>query len=355
MRLSLPSLAAAVAALVVTTPLVAQTLPSTSSIQSAVESAISTSGSFSIVPIDSWGSGDFAALCDSWFGDSTQRTNKMSIHMDETATTTYEGDLFFRKLKLKIGLDADVDNNFVGKLNRFMGYINYSGFTLRVQTSELRGTAYWTGDMVGNMTSQCSFDNRFVSVDLLHYRENDKSSYIGIGYTSYQLPVQLDCLTYSNSKGEVWWANGSVYQPDMAFHIYSFLFGFDTLRGAFEKSGMYGQMQGFGFWAATQDRFGGGLSYISDEAKQWVEEENGLPLWSAEQIAMVVDYFLTLGVQWVGDLGPTRLGVGLGFNLGGQLVTCITPKGTVDSTHVDASPSVYLFHYGPILTGVVSW
>jgi len=338
-------------------PLVAQSVPvSPSSVESAVESAISTSGSFSIIPIDTWGSGDFDALCDTWFGDITPRTNQMSVSMDQTATTTYEGDLFFRKLRLKVGLNVDVDNNFIGKLNRLMGYINYSGFTLRVQTSELRGTAHWTGALVGDMQTETQFDNPFVSVDLLYYRKNDSSMYYGIGYTSYRLPVQLDCLTYSDAKQEVWWASGgSVYQPDMAFHIYSALFGVDTLHGAFGGSGAFSG-QGFSIWMSTQDRAGAGLSYISDKAKSWVEEKNGgLPLWSAEQIAMLVDYYLTLGVQWVGDLGPVRLGLGLGFNLGGQTVICITPKGPVDDKHVDASPSVYLFHYGPILTGIVSW
>jgi hypothetical protein len=347
----------ALAALLFPSPrLAAQTLPvSVSSVESTIESAISTSGSFSIVPVDTWGSGDFDALSDTWFGYTTPRTNQMNISMDQTATTTYEGDLFLRKLKLKIGLNVDVDNNFIGKLSRFMGYINYSGLALRVQTSELSGTATWDGATVADMPAQCSFDNRFISVDLLYYRKNDSSMYYGIGYTSYQLPVQLDCLTYDDSRQEVWWANGSVYQPDMAFHIYSALLGFDTLHGAFEKSGMYGSMQGFSFWASTQDRAGVGLSYISDQAKRWVEAENGKPLWSAEQIAMLVDYYLTLGLQWVGDVGPARLGIGLGFNLGGQTLTCVTPKGPVDSSHVDASPSVYLFHYGPILSGIVSW
>jgi len=340
--------------------LAAQTAPLTpSSVVQAVESAISTSGSFSIIPIDSWGSGDFDALCDEFFGYDTPRTNKMSVSMDQTATTTYAGDLFFRKLRLKVGLNVDVDDNFIGKLNRFMGYINYSGFTLRVQTSRLRGTALWEGDSLAGMPAQSDFDNRLVNVDLLHYWKDDESMYYGIGYTSYHLPVQLDCLTYDTSRDEVWWAyyNGdevSFYQPDMAFHIYSALLGMDTLHAAFVKSGPL-SWQGLGFWMWTQDRAGAGLSYISDEMKKVIETAYGKPLWSATEIAMLVDYNLTLGLQWVGDLGPARLGLGLGYNIGGQIVVCVTPKGPVDSDHVEASPSVYLFHHGPMLTGVVSW
>jgi hypothetical protein len=338
----------------------AQTVPvSPSSIVQAAESAISTSGSFSIIPIDSWASGDYDALADEFFGYDTPRTNQMSVSMDETATTTYAGDLFFRKLRLKVGLKVDVDDNFIGKLNRFMGYVNYSGFTLRVQTSRLRGTAYWEGDPVAGMPAQSDFDNPFVSVDLLHYWKDDASMYYGLGYTSYRLPVQLDCLTYDTSRGEVWWAyygdyNVSFYQPDMAFHIYSVLFGIDTLHGAFAGKGPF-SWQGFGLWMWTQDRAGAGLSYISDETKDVIQTAYGKPLWSATQIAMLVDYNLTLGVQWVGDLGRARLALGLGYNVGGQIVVCITPKGPVDAEHVDASPSVYLVHHGPMFTGIVSW
>ena len=265
-------------------------------ILSDIEPLITTSGSFSIVPIDTWGSGDFEAFTDSLFGYSTPRVSQMYVSMDQTASTTYEGDLFFRKLRLKVGLDVDVDNNFVGKLNRLMGYIDYEGFTLRVQNSTLRGTAVWTGTKVPGMPSQTSFDNSYTSVDLLYYTKNGGLDYFGIGYTSYQLPVQLDCLVYNAARGSVWWApTSTVYQPDMAFHIYSLLLGLDTLHQAFVRTGYLSGEQGFGIWMATQDRAGGGLSYISDQAKAWVQQaNNNLTLWSAEQIAMLVDYDLIL-------------------------------------------------------------
>jgi len=112
-------------------PLGAQLLPAA---EHAVASWLSTAGSFSIVPIDTWGSGDFDALADSLFGYDTPRLNQLSLDMEQTACTTYEGELFLKKLRLKVGLNIDVDNNLIGRLDRFMGYINYDGFTLRVQT-----------------------------------------------------------------------------------------------------------------------------------------------------------------------------------------------------------------------------
>lgn len=321
-----------------------------------LDSLVSSTGSFSIVPVTTWGSGDFNALSDRWFGYETPRLDQMSIAMDATASTTYEGDLFFRKLKLKVGLTVDVDDNFIGKLDRFMGYVNWDGFTLRVQASTLRGEALWTGAAVPGMPAQSEFDNPFASVDLLYYKRKGGIDYWGLGYTSYRLPVQLDCLTYDEERGEVWWAPVSaLYQPDMAFRIYSALFGLDTLYEAFARSGTFAAMQGASLWLATQDRAGLGLAYISDEARAWIEAANGLPLWSATQIAMLVDYDLIVGLQYVRDLGRLRLGLGLGFEIGGQMVLCVTPKGPVDSSHVDASPSFYLFHYGPILKATISF
>ena len=332
----------------------AQPLPAA---EHAIASWLSTAGSFSIVPVDTWGSGDFDALSDALWGYSTPRLNQLTIDMDQTACTTYEGELFFKKLRLKVGLNIDVDNNLIGRLDRFMGYINYDGFTLRVQTSELRGTALWTGTDLAGMPAAYPFDNPFVSVDLLYYRQTGGIDYFGAGYTSYRLPVQLTILTYSTTEGSVWWAypQSTAYQPDMAFHIYSVLFGLDTHHEALTRTGTFAGMQGLAVWMATQDRAGAGLSYISDETRGWIETADSLPLWSATQIAMLVDYDLILGAQWVGDLGPVRLGLGLGFEVGGQMVTCVTPKGPVDSTHVDASPSFYLFHYGPIIKATVSW
>jgi hypothetical protein len=317
-----------------------------------IKSAVSFSGGVELIPLDNWASGDFNALTDGWFGEATPDDNNTSLSMDRTWSTTYEGNFLFTKLKLNVGIDLNVDNNVIGKIYGLMGYIGYYGFMLRAQTSELRGTLSWTGQSVSGMPSEVSFDNRYTSIDLLHaFKGDDYSMYWGIGYTSYRLPVQLDCLTYDNTRQEVWWA-GDVYQSDMAFHVYSLLLGIDTLRGSFSGHGA----QGFSVLAMSQDRAGGGVSTISDQAKAWVEERNpGLKLLSSTQIAMLVDYDLSLGLQWVGNAGPVRIGAGLGYDLGGQIIMCFSPKGAVTSGYVDASPSLYLAHYGPFVRVIASY
>jgi hypothetical protein len=253
--------------------LTAQSVPvSPGAATSAVRDALSTSASFSVIPVDTWGSGDFNALTDTWFGYATPRQDQLSLAMERTASTTCEGDLFLKKLRLAFGLRVDVDDNFVGKLNRLMGYVGSEGLSLRVQTSRRRGTARWDGEEIAGMPADYAFDNPFVSVDLLRCTRRGAIDYFGLGCTSYRLPVQLDCLIYDTTRGTVWWApQGAVYQPDMAFGIYSLLPGIDTLRQAFAGTGVMAAMQGLRPWMATQDRTGVGLSHISDEARAWVE------------------------------------------------------------------------------------
>lgn len=330
---------------------------SPASLGNAVLDAISTSGSFGISPLTDWGSGDYNAWADEFFGYATPRVNQFRVDMDRTAGTAYEGGLFFRKLKLRVGMDVDVDRNFVGQLDGIMGYINYDIFELRVETAELKGTATWLGVPQGGMPPSTAFDNRYVTVDLRYYLSGDGGvSYIGLGYSSLRLPVQLDCLVWDSHRGSVWWAPVvSFYQPDMAFQVYSAVLGIDSLHDAMVRRGVFGAIQGLGLWMWTQDRAGVGTATIGPDAEKWITTANGLPLWSAEQIPMLVDYNLTVGLQWVGGIGRFRFGAAAGYNVGGQTLTCVTPKGTVEAGYVDASPSVYLFHYGPTFELSVSF
>ncbi|MCA1949636.1 MAG: hypothetical protein LDL24_03620 [Treponema sp.] len=313
----------------------------------------SSFGSIAILPWNNWASGDWDALTDEFFGYDTPRVNKFKISMEQTLSSIYEGGLFFKKLNLGLGATLKTDNNIIGHINHFMGFLNIDVFEARIEYSSLKGTAEWLGETIVGLPDSVDFDNQLLNVDLLY--SSPKGLYFGIGYSSYALPVQINCLVWDDSLDSVWWAPVvSFYQPDMKFSIYSFLFGFDTLHDALFQKGIFGSFQGFSFWAWTQDRFGVGTSEISDQVKAIVEAANGnRTLWSATQIAMMVDYNLTLGIQFVQHIKRFHVGIGIGYNIGGQTLTCITPKGPVESGYVDASPSVYLVHYGPMIKGSI--
>jgi hypothetical protein len=62
---------------------------------------------------------------------------------------------------------------------------------------------------------------------------------------------------------------------------------------------------------------------------------------------MMVDYNLTMGIQYVKQINRFHVGIGIGYN--------ITPKGPVESGYVDASLSVYLVHYVPMIRGSIQF
>jgi len=321
---------------------------------------ISASGSITLIPVDSWYSGNFNQLMSVINPLSAGELQKLSdINIDSSATTIYEGDLWLKKSGLSMGLKVNVDDNFVGKFNRFLAYLGYHDYSIRLQTSQLRGTLSWDPEFsVTDMPNTSSFDNKFIAVDLLYYpRQQGSQFYYGIGYTSYELPVNLECLIL-NAEGDIIYGN-HVYQPDMKFSIYSVLFGFDTLQSAFlQIESQLNTGDGFGAWIATQDRFGAGFSTISEEAQTWIENANpGRDLYDSHQFTMMVDYSLTMGARWVGNAGPVRLGAGLGYTIGGHVITAVStafqPISRTDQ--VDASPDLFLFHHGVILNLSTSW
>jgi hypothetical protein len=141
--------------------------------------------------------------------------------------------------------------------------------------------------------------------------------------------------------------NGTdVYENNMQFQIYSFLYGFDTLHS---------NTQGLSIWVETQDRFGAGLGYISDEARTWVEEANGgRNIINQNIFDMLVDYDLSLGLQWSKSLRLGRVGIALGYNVGGELMAAVTSTVS-NTTQVATAPDFFLMHFGPVLKGSIAW
>ncbi|MDD4003647.1 MAG: hypothetical protein PHW69_00400, partial [Elusimicrobiaceae bacterium] len=183
--------------------------------------SVETLAGFSIVPNNQWKTGQFVSYED-----------YLSVDFDATALTTYEGSIWHNKTGLKLGISADVENNVIGKLNRFMGFLGYKRFILRVQNGRLRGTAYWTGPAVAGQPGSTKFDNKYTNIDLLYWMKGGSNGmYWGLGYNEYALPVQVNAELYSASRGEIVYGN-AVYQDNMEYKTYTAMFGFDTMTGA---------------------------------------------------------------------------------------------------------------------------
>jgi hypothetical protein len=97
------------------------------------------------------------------------------------------------------------------------------------------------------------------------------------------------------------------------------------------------------------------LGYISDDARTWVEEANGgRNIINQNIFDMLVDYDLSLGLQWSKNLRLVHVGIALGYNVGGEMMAAVTSTVS-NTTQVATAPNFFLVHYGPILKGSIAW
>lgn len=315
------------------------------------------SASVGIVPWNSWLSGTIWGVV-----NGTQYYDRLRYEMDTTAFTSYSASVYFPRPGIGFGVNLDVDDSFIGDVERILGYLSVGGFMGRIQASSLRGRATWVGNALSvDHPTETAFDNRYLNVDILRrLRGDDAALAFGIGYTSFQLPVQLDLLTLG-SNGEVASPVDWTYQENMKFRIYSVLFGMNDPLDSVAMGGDYedrtGMMRpGFNLWLYAMDRFGLGVARVSDYEEETIETITSRTLEGRDSLAMMVDFDMTLGVRWIGEAGKARLGVGLGYRLGGLVILCLPLTGSPDSqSSVTASPDFYLVRGGVVLKGAVSW
>lgn len=316
-----------------------------------------------IVPRNSWISGTFWSLV-----RSDEHFNRLRYDLEATAFTSYSVSVYFPLAGLGFGVNLDTDDSFIGEVQRLMGYLSIGGFMGRIQASTLQGTARWVNADYDDFADypahprETPIDSTYLNVDLLKaLNGNGGDLAIGIGFTSFRLPVQLDLQTLS-ADGEAASPWNWTYQEDMEFRVYSVLFGMndplDTVAmGLPDDERSFTRRPGLNLWLYTMDRFGLGLARVSDYEKSVIEAIN--PSYSLEgqdSLVMMVDIDMTLGLRWMGNLGTARIGLGLGYRLGGQMILCLPLTGSPDSSSsITAAPDFYLARGGFILKGSVSW
>ena len=298
---------------------------------------INTNIGFGIVPSNKWSSGQLISEKD-----------YLDLDFDASALTTYEGSIW-TKNGLKLGVNVNTDDNMVGKINNVVGMLGYGKLSLRVQKGKLKGTAKWTGTSVDGQPSSVKFDNTYNSVDLIYWRNIDDAGglYFGLGYTSYELPVQINGEVYRDNDYKYATA---VYQEDLKYKIYTLSMGMDTMATA----AMQGAT-GFGLWMYTQDKIGFGSAKISDEAARRLAVANGREVKNQNMWPAIVDYDLTVGLMWGTNALKSNITAGIGYNIGG-LISMPFGGGDIKGTdYVRASPWPYLMHHGPEVKLIVNW
>jgi hypothetical protein len=280
-----------------------------------------------------------------YFSDS----DGLAYALENNSFTTYEGELWHKK-GFNVGININLDNNFVGKLYNFMGRIGYKNAAIRVSGGDITGSAHWGGSLVPGQPSDVNVDTKYLSVDLLipmwWIKDNESEGiynlgrYFGLSYTRYEMPLEFQALTEDH------WAYPA-YDDKILFHTYGLIIGFDNLNWS-----ILTRREGFLFWLYTQDTFFGGSLDLSDEGARRLEAANpGKSITATNFFLLGVQYDLTVGIGWVKKINKSALGVGLGYNISGRGMLTFGGKGLQDLSITEITPQSfpYLFRHGIVL------
>ncbi len=298
------------------------------------------------VPSNTWGVSSIIA-----------QKQLLKYNFDATSMTTWEGSISGRKLPFKLGVNVQFEDNLIGKFSKFSGYFGFKRTYLRIQTGKISGTANWTGNLIPNYTSKFPFSYRYANIDLLLSlgKAKMKGTYIGIGYTSLKVPIQVNTLITETDQAHQEYGV-PVFEREFSIKAYSFLFGFDLMQSeAITKKGLISSKPGFGIFAATQDKIGLGMSYLTDESMKKAEEVNpGRKSVGGDLFTAIVDYQISVGPKWSTDIGKARFIIGIGYEFSGAMVVNFSGAAKHPSD-LGYDPSLFYYRHGVIFRSFFSW
>jgi hypothetical protein len=292
-----------------------------------------------------------------WNFDMDGTNDFLTYHNDPATFTKFSGSFCNQATGLALGANVDVntDNNAVARAKYVMGYLGYREIYLRYQRGALNGTYHWSGAVTPDMSRDGQFEQNVTHVDLLFWKNKvlGAPGFIGFGYTSLGLPVEVQTLFTGSDKAHQ--RNGTfVYDPDYKVNFYSFLFGFDTFGTPLvsAKSGVSGR-GGFGFFISGEDRIGFGTSEMGKEAVANAKALNpGLKPVTESFVAAIIENDTSLGIRWFSPGG--NVGIGLGYEI--SFISNFNFSGAAEKPG-DLGFDIYasLLRYGPIARLLVQW
>lgn len=190
-----------------------------------------------------------------WYANNptTIHNDKLKYNFDQTTLSSYEGSFGIRSIGMRVGLSAQVDDNLIGKIQRYGGYIGLRGFGLKFQGTKMSGSVNWLGQEPPSFTNYHAFSNSHFTVDLLKSfkkkryidgewkldpLENNMGFYWGIGYTKISLPVLMSTLTTPGGRENQIYGVPAFDTLFMAKY-YTLGAGFDMLRQFCLTAGKY--------------------------------------------------------------------------------------------------------------------
>ena len=283
----------------------------------------------------------------------------LDYSMEPVSFTTYHGS-FWHKWGIRLNVDIDIDDNFIGKLHRIVGWLGFKRFSVRASNGSLSGIAHWNGEEIPGYAEEKNFNSKFTTVELLYdfYFPDDPSTvvysngvpvygtgktgvgrgtYIGLMYTTVELPVRIG--TNSGYKDI---AVKNIFDT-VKFQNYGLTFGFDNMDGWF----MYGikteskYTKGFSFWLSSYLSLWLGTVNISSSSLNKLQELNPeIKINDAALFSFGIQFDALAGLCYLAWIKNVQVGIALAYEFSGRAIGSsngyvfgnednIAPEGTV--------------------------
>jgi hypothetical protein len=286
-------------------------------------------------------------------------TDEMDYDMEATGFTSYSTNVRFKKINATLGLNAVVEDDFVGDVDQFAGYVAVKNIFFRYSLGKIRGTGKWTGtDNVLPRSFEYDHDVKSYEINYMFGKKDGESPdmnmgwYAGIGYAALTVPIEIHTLTTPGGKeNQVYGV--PVYDDAYEVKAYCAQFGFDTMMG--DMAGGNVKPGTVKFFGHGQDTLGFGSGEISPESVAYAETLNpGRTFVDRKSFVGYLQNDTTMGVYWA----PSILGghgvLALGYNINFSMV--VTFEGAAEeATELGYDASFGTFRHGPQFRVYATW
>ena len=287
-------------------------------------------------------------------------TDDIDYDMDATGFTSYETNVRIKKLNMALGLNAVVEDDLVGEVDRYAGYIAIKNIFFRYAQGSIKGTADWKGTLAPGMASTFDYDHPVRSYEI-NYLFNDNGPdqtgmtmgwYAGVGYTTMKAPLEIHTLvTPGGKENQVYGV--PVYDTSYEMEAFCIQFGFDNMMGEIAKGRI--KPGAVKFFAHAQDTMGFGKGTMGSDSVAYAEALNpGRTFVDRKSFITYLQNDSTMGFFWAPSLFRGHGVVALGYNLN---FSCIISFGGAaeDATELGYDASYGLLRHGPQLRVYATW